>query len=90
MATVGVRELKNRLSHYIKLARDGERIVITERGKPVAEIGPSKKTDIEILQELAAQGKVRWSGGKPDFDFEPFEMKGKPLSDIIIEQRGEW
>ena len=36
MAAVGIRELKNRLSQYLKRVRVGERVVVTERGKPVA------------------------------------------------------
>lgn len=38
MRTVGVRELKNRLSHYLRLVRTGERVLITNRGKEVAEV----------------------------------------------------
>jgi antitoxin (DNA-binding transcriptional repressor) of toxin-antitoxin stability system len=38
MRTVGVRELKNRLSHYLRLVRSGERVLITNRGKVVAEV----------------------------------------------------
>lgn len=33
---IGVRELKARLSHYLRLAEKGERIVVTDRGKPSA------------------------------------------------------
>ena len=36
MATVGVRELKNRLSEYLRRVKAGERLVVTERGQPVA------------------------------------------------------
>lgn len=32
MLTVGIRELKNGLSRYIKRVRQGETIVITDRG----------------------------------------------------------
>ena len=40
MKTVGVRELKNRLSEYIRLVRAGEGVLVTDRGEVVAEIGP--------------------------------------------------
>src|SRR5262245_39923340 len=39
MKTVGVRELKNRLSEYIRQVRAGESILVTDRGKVVAELG---------------------------------------------------
>lgn len=35
---VGARELKTRLGAYLRRARDGQRIVVTERGTPVAEL----------------------------------------------------
>jgi prevent-host-death family protein len=37
---VGMRELKNRLSKYLRRVKAGETIVITERGKPVGQIMP--------------------------------------------------
>ena len=36
MLTVGVRELKNRLTYYLKAVKQGDDIVVTERGMPVA------------------------------------------------------
>jgi antitoxin (DNA-binding transcriptional repressor) of toxin-antitoxin stability system len=36
--TVGVRELKNRLSEYIRQARSGEGVLVTDRGQVVAEL----------------------------------------------------
>ena len=38
MITAGIREIKNRLSEYIRKVRAGERVVVTEHGKPVAVI----------------------------------------------------
>lgn len=38
MKTVGVRELKNRLSEYIRQAKSGEGLLVTDRGHVVAEI----------------------------------------------------
>lgn len=40
MIEVGVRELRNSLSRYLHKVREGETIVVTDRGKPVARIGP--------------------------------------------------
>lgn len=36
MQTVGVRELKNRLTHYLDEVKNGENVVVTDRGTPVA------------------------------------------------------
>lgn len=40
MKAVGVRELKNRLSAYIRDVRAGESVLVTDRGEVVAELGP--------------------------------------------------
>jgi prevent-host-death family protein len=38
MSTVGIKELKNRLTHYLRQAKMGEEIVVTERDRPIALI----------------------------------------------------
>jgi antitoxin (DNA-binding transcriptional repressor) of toxin-antitoxin stability system len=40
MKTVGVRELKNRLSAYLRAVRAGESVLVTDRGEVVAEVSP--------------------------------------------------
>lgn len=40
MHTVGVRELKNKLSEYLRRVRLGERVLVTDRGEVVAEFTP--------------------------------------------------
>lgn len=36
----GVREIRNRLSEYLCMAANGERVAVTRRGQVVAELGP--------------------------------------------------
>lgn len=40
MKTVGVRDLKNKLSEYLRHVRLGEGILVTDRGEVVAELVP--------------------------------------------------
>jgi len=40
MRAVGLRELKNRLSEYVRDVRRGERVLVTDRGEVVAELVP--------------------------------------------------
>ncbi len=40
MKTVGIRELKSRISDYLRAARSGESVVVTDRGEAIAEICP--------------------------------------------------
>lgn len=63
MSTVGVRELKNRLTRYLRQTKQGEEIVVTERGKPIALLMPIKAVkraaSLEArLARLAAEGRV--------------------------------
>jgi prevent-host-death family protein len=38
MPTVGLKTLKNKLSRYVRAAASGETVVITDRGRPIAEL----------------------------------------------------
>jgi antitoxin (DNA-binding transcriptional repressor) of toxin-antitoxin stability system len=50
MITVGVRDLKNQLSLYLQYVKNGEKIIITEHDKIIAEINvPSSKTKVSPL-----------------------------------------
>lgn len=40
MRAVGIRELKNKLSEYLRIVRAGETVFVTDRGKVVAELVP--------------------------------------------------
>jgi antitoxin (DNA-binding transcriptional repressor) of toxin-antitoxin stability system len=40
MKTVGIRELKNRLSEYLREVRAGENVLVTDRGEVIAEVSP--------------------------------------------------
>lgn len=42
MKTVGIRELKNRLSEYLREVRRGESVLVTDRGEVVAELSPPR------------------------------------------------
>jgi antitoxin (DNA-binding transcriptional repressor) of toxin-antitoxin stability system len=56
MKTVGVRELKNRLSEYLREVKAGESILVTDRGEVVAELAPPGRSahDPKIPGGLAA------------------------------------
>jgi antitoxin (DNA-binding transcriptional repressor) of toxin-antitoxin stability system len=64
MRSVGIKALKNRLSTYVRLATLGETVLVTDRDKVVAELGPPRAdrpatiTDA-VLAEGARQGWLR-------------------------------
>lgn len=56
-ATVGVAELRQNLSRYLQRVAQGERLVVTDRNRPVAELVPPPTTG-EALDRLIAAGRV--------------------------------
>ena len=88
MAAVKIRELKNRLSQYLKRVRAGERLVVTERGEPVAIISPppTSQTDRHI-ETMLREGIARWGGGKPRGASRPPRIKGPSVAQAVIEDR---
>ncbi len=56
MKTVGLRELKNRLSAYVRQVRNGQAVVVTDRGQVVAELRapsqvvPGTKVDTAVAR----------------------------------------
>jgi antitoxin (DNA-binding transcriptional repressor) of toxin-antitoxin stability system len=72
MKTVGVRELKNRLSEYIRQARAGEGVLVTDRGEVVAELTrPGEESGDALppgLRSLVRRGFVTLGrGGKAPY-----------------------
>jgi prevent-host-death family protein len=89
MPTVGVRELKNRLSFYLKRVMSGERIQVTHRGKVIALLIPTRTNNVpKDLLTLVEEGLASWGGGKPSGSSEPVKIRGQPLSELILEDRG--
>jgi antitoxin (DNA-binding transcriptional repressor) of toxin-antitoxin stability system len=83
---VGIRELKSHLSHYVRLARGGRRIVVTDRGEEVAELRAVTPAH-PGLRELIDSGMVTWSGGKPKMTPMRIHVVGEPLSETVLKMR---
>ena len=86
--TVGIAELRQNLSQYLRRVERGERLLVTDRNRPVAELGPPPSTGAE-LDRLIAEGRVSRPRrrGLP----EPLTLDGDPyaLSRALDEIRGE-
>ena len=85
MISLGIKELKTKLSSYVDKVRQGEEVVITEHGKEVALIIPISR-ERKAIKSLVDSGRARWSGGKPE-GLINVRIKGKPLSKTVLEQR---
>ena len=85
---VGVAELRQNLSRYLRRVQQGERLLVTDRNRPIAELGPPPSTGAE-LDRLISAGKVArpTRRGLPA----PLRMDGDPhaLSRALDEIRGE-
>lgn len=86
--TVGVAELRQNLSRYLRRVQNGERLLVTDRNRPVAELGPAPSTGA-ALDRLIADGRVSrpMRRGLPP----ALPMEGDPyaLSQALDEIRGE-
>jgi len=87
MTTVAVRELKNRLSEYLRKVKAGERVVVTERGKAVAVISTARSSIDQGIEALVRERAARWGGGKPRGARRPPNIKGPSVADAVIEGR---
>lgn len=88
MTTVGVRELKNHLSQYLRDVKNGKPVTVTERGQSVAILIPAQNhPDAQLARELMRKGLGAWKGGKPKGASRPVAVKGKPVSRIVLEER---
>lgn len=85
---MGVAQLRQNLSRYLRRVEQGERLIVTDRNRAVAELGPPPSTG-QGLDRLIAEGKVTRPArrGLPA----PLEMGGdlRALSRALDEIRGE-
>jgi len=85
MISVGIRELKEKLSGYVNKVRCGEEIVVTDRGKEIARVIPIS-AERNAMRSLVKSGRATWTGGKPK-GLKGIKIKGKPLSKTILGER---
>ncbi len=85
MITVGIKELKARLSSYVGKARKGEEVVVTARGREVAILVPITR-DRRALKLLAEAVEGRMPRGKP-VGARGIRIQGKSMSRTVLEGR---
>ena len=85
---VGTRELKNKLSEYLRRVKAGETIIVTEHGKSIGQIIPMKLTVEERLQAIVDSGLAEWNGQKFTAHKPAAINRGKKqISDQVAEDR---
>ncbi len=87
---VAIRDLKNRLSAYLRLVKAGQTVVVSDRGQPIAELSPigrRRQTSRDRLQRLIESGEVVPGKGRGLAPFDPISVSGRPVSKTLLDDR---
>ena len=91
----GIRELKDRLSRYIRRVEAGQRIAVTAHGRVVAELVPpgaaARKSPASRWDELMAAGVLHppVETGDPFEDWPDIRLPPGTAAELIDADRGE-
>ena len=89
MASVGIRELRQNLSVYLRRVKEGETLEVTEHGRPVAVLAPLPH-ERDVIGRLEREGRIAQRGDGSFRDLPPpLEPRpgDRPLSEILDELR---
>ena len=85
---VGIRELKSKLSECVRAVREGQTIVVTERGRAVARLIPDTTSVRERLTALKNAGGIHWSGRRLGRAKPVARVRGKgTVADLVTGNR---
>jgi prevent-host-death family protein len=92
---VGIRELRLNLSRYVARVREGVEVIVTDRGNPVARLGPiddTQRKDDEVYERLVREGLIipgnrrrKRTNLPPPI---PLQGEGPLVSEMVLEDRG--
>ena len=95
MKSVGLRELKNRLSEYVREVRSGEEVLVTDRGEVVAELtrpgqGVDERSATSGLVALARRGQLTLGRSNDAVLYPKLAplLKRRRAIDLLDEERG--
>ena len=90
MRSVGIRELKRRLSSYLAAVKSGDEVLVTDRGVPVARIIREPRqapSAAQALAQLVADGAVTLPTQELPASGAAVRVHGRPVSAIVSEGR---
>ncbi|HEX5497309.1 MAG TPA: type II toxin-antitoxin system prevent-host-death family antitoxin [Mycobacteriales bacterium] len=88
--TIGIRELRQHASRYVRMAKDGQRVAVTERGHLVAYLVPSTDKATLVERMIVAGEYEPAVGSILDLLPPPVAPAGtRPLSEVVREMRDE-
>ncbi|OGN94368.1 MAG: hypothetical protein A2Z71_09375 [Chloroflexi bacterium RBG_13_50_21] len=85
---IGIRDLKARLSDYLRQVRRGQVIVITDHGRVVGRILPAETSMYDIAKNLQSAGLADWNGKKLK-EIQPAAVNSsqKTIADLLVDMR---
>ena len=87
--SIGIRELKSKLSECVREVKRGGTIVVTEHGRPVARLVPEGDSIGERLEMLKKAGTMLWSGRRLGRAAPGVRPRGRrTVAEIVVENRG--
>ena len=89
MDEIGVRELRQHASRWLARVQAGEAFVVTDRGRPVARLGPLEGPATGLAALLDEGRAVPGSGDLLGLDPLPADRRGSSLGEILDEQRAD-
>lgn len=89
MTSIGIRELRQRASEYLRRVEAGETLEVTDRGRPIALLTPIPR--VPPLEQLRASGGLVESEGDIDDLPEPLELApdGEAPSSVLMRLRSD-
>lgn len=85
---VSMQEFKSHLAKYVRESQTGKMLELTSHRKVVARLTGVPQTKSAGVARLLAAGVASWQGGKPRGAAIALRAEGKPVSAMILEDRG--
>jgi antitoxin (DNA-binding transcriptional repressor) of toxin-antitoxin stability system len=92
MRSVGIKILKNKLSEYVRLAANGETVLVTDRDRVIAEIGPPRPGRSSFLADSLLAEAVREGWVTPPAltaSDPPVRKEAMTLRDLLKDLQGD-
>lgn len=80
MRAIGIRELKNKLSHYVRLVEAGESVLVTDRGTVVTELRPAGTTTQPSAPAAGLEALIRGGRATPGAAHDPSLYAARPAA----------
>lgn len=87
MRSIGVRELRQNASKYLRQVEQGETLTITDRGRPVAQLTPISQVEQDLAVQYAKYGITPPRRPRTRFEVIPESAAASSLLDEVLTDR---